>query len=80
MPKSFEGIPWEDLELMDEKEVLRVVDVSKSTWYRGIRDGKFPKPVQLGVRRNKWRPREIHALIEKGRPAPRLKKGASPLG
>lgn len=42
------------------------VPVSKSTWWAGVKDGRFPKPVKLGPRITVWRAEDIHALIETG--------------
>lgn len=44
-------------------QVLEVIPVSKSTWFRGIQAGKFPKPVKLGVRASAWRVEDIRSLI-----------------
>jgi len=43
------------------------IPVSKSTWWAGIRDGRFPKPIKLGARITVWRAEDIHSLIERGR-------------
>lgn len=43
-----------------------VYPVSKSTWWAGVRSGRFPKPVKLGVRITAWRVEDIRALIERG--------------
>ena len=40
------------------------IPVSKSTWWSGVRDGRFPKPVKLGPRITAWRVQDIRALIE----------------
>ncbi len=40
------------------------IPVSKSTWWSGVRDGRFPKPVKLGPRITAWRVEDIRALIE----------------
>ncbi len=42
------------------------IPVSKSTWWAGIKDGRFPKPVKLGARITVWRVADIRALIEHG--------------
>ncbi|MBA5777028.1 AlpA family phage regulatory protein [Stappia sp. F7233] len=42
------------------------IPVSKSTWWAGIKDGRFPKPVKLGPRITVWRVEDIRALIENG--------------
>jgi len=41
------------------------IPVSRSTWWAGIKDGRFPAPVKLGPRTTCWRAEAIHALIEK---------------
>ena len=41
-----------------------LIPVSKSTWWVGVKDGRFPKPVKLGPRITAWRMEDIRALIE----------------
>ena len=43
----------------------RADPVSKSTWWQGVKDGRFPKPVKLGVKTTAWRVEDIRALIER---------------
>jgi prophage regulatory protein len=43
------------------------IPVSKSTWWAGIKTGRFPKPVKLGPRITAWRVEDIRALIEDAR-------------
>lgn len=40
-----------------------IIPVSKSTWWQGVKDGRFPKPVKFGERVTCWRAEDIHALI-----------------
>lgn len=42
------------------------IPVSKSTWWAGIKDGRFPKPVKLGQRITAWRVEDIRSLIDSG--------------
>lgn len=42
------------------------IPVSKSTWWAGIKDGRFPKPVKLGPRITAWRVEDIRSLIDNG--------------
>ena len=42
------------------------IPVSKSTWWAGVKDGRFPKPLKLGSRVTVWRAEDIHALLENG--------------
>ena len=42
------------------------IPVSKSTWWAGVKDGRFPKPLKLGTRVTVWRVEDIRELIENG--------------
>ena len=39
------------------------IPVSKSTWWAGVRSGRFPKPVKLGPRTTAWKAEDIRALF-----------------
>ena len=45
-------------------DILRLFPVSKSTWWKGVKDGKFPAPVKLTERTTAWRVEDIHKLIK----------------
>jgi len=55
-----------DQALLRLPEVLKLIPVSKSTWWNGVRTGKFPQPVKLGERTTCWRRSDILTLVEKG--------------
>ncbi|MEZ6030884.1 MAG: AlpA family phage regulatory protein [Hyphomonadaceae bacterium] len=42
------------------------IPVSRSTWWQGVKDGRFPRPVKLGKRVTVWRVEDIRRLIETG--------------
>ena len=42
------------------------IPVSKSTWWAGIKSGRYPKPVKLSTRITAWRAEDIRAFIEHG--------------
>jgi predicted DNA-binding transcriptional regulator AlpA len=44
-------------------QVLATYPVSKSTWWAGVKSGRYPKPVKLGPRTTAWRVSDIRALI-----------------
>ncbi len=44
-------------------EILKLIPVSKSTWWAGVKSGRFPAPVKLGARITAWRVEDIRALI-----------------
>lgn len=41
-----------------------IIPVSKSTWWQGVKTGRYPKPVKLSERCTAWRAEEIFALID----------------
>jgi predicted DNA-binding transcriptional regulator AlpA len=40
------------------------IPLSKSTWWAGVKDGRYPKPVKLGPRITAWRVEDIRKLIQ----------------
>jgi prophage regulatory protein len=54
-----------DAALLRLPQVLQLIPVGKSTWWNGIKAGKFPKPVRFGPRSVAWRASDIKALIER---------------
>ncbi len=51
--------------LLRLRQVLNLVPVAASTWWAGVRTGKFPKPVKLGPRTTCWKARDILDMIER---------------
>ena len=43
-----------------------IIPVSKSTWWEGVKSGRFPKPIKLGKRITVWKTESIRNLIENG--------------
>lgn len=44
------------------------IPVSRSTWWAGVRSGRYPQPIKLGKRITAWRTEDIRKLIETGAP------------
>ena len=40
------------------------IPVSKSTWWAGVKTGRFPEPLKLGPRITAWRVEDIRSLLE----------------
>jgi predicted DNA-binding transcriptional regulator AlpA len=40
-----------------------MIPISKSSWWAGVAEGKFPTPIKLGSRTTCWRETEVLALI-----------------
>ncbi len=45
-------------------QILNIIPVGKSTWWAGVKSGKYPKPVKLGIRTTAWKVEDIKQLIE----------------
>lgn len=45
-------------------KVLSVIPISKSSWWAGVKTGRFPQPVKLSPRCTAWKVDDIRALIE----------------
>lgn len=39
------------------------IPVSRSTWWAGVRSGRFPQPIKLGPRTTVWRGQDIADLV-----------------
>lgn len=47
------------------RHILQVLPIGKSTWWAGVKSGRYPKPVRtLGQRITAWRVEDIHELIK----------------
>lgn len=42
-----------------------LIPVSNSSWWSGVKSGKYPKPVKLGERTTAWKVEDIRALIDR---------------
>ena len=41
-----------------------IIPVSRSTWWAGVKTGRFPAPVKLGPGITAWRVQDIRTLID----------------
>ncbi|GGI76251.1 hypothetical protein GCM10007973_11340 [Polymorphobacter multimanifer] len=41
-------------------EVLRLIPVGKSSWWAGVKSGRYPQPIKLGPGITVWRIADIH--------------------
>jgi prophage regulatory protein len=47
------------------KGIPPIIPVSKSTWWAGVKSGKYPKPVKLSARCTCWYVEDIRTLMER---------------
>lgn len=50
-------------------QVLSYIPLGKTSWWKGVKSGRFPKPVKLSERCTAWRVEDIRDLITKLSPA-----------
>lgn len=41
-----------------------IIPISKSSWWNGVKSGRYPKPVKLGPRTTAWRVEDIRTLMD----------------
>src|SRR5262245_18720260 len=65
-PRSDGGgvaLPDEDMALIRLPLVLSLFPVGKSSWWNGIAEGRYPKPIRLGKRAVAWRVGDVKKLL-----------------
>lgn len=45
-------------------DVLKVIPVSRATWYAGVKSGKYPPSTKISDRLVGWRRSDIEKLVE----------------
>ena len=45
-------------------QVLALIPVGKSSWWRGVKAGRYPRPVKIAPRTTAWRAQDIAALLK----------------
>jgi prophage regulatory protein len=45
-------------------QVLSVIPLGKTSWWEGVKEGRFPKPVKLSPRCTAWKAEDIRELIK----------------
>jgi len=44
--------------------ISAIIPVGKTTWWSGVKSGRFPQSVKLSARCTAWRCEDIHALLK----------------
>jgi predicted DNA-binding transcriptional regulator AlpA len=45
-------------------QILNVIPISKSSWYRWVKTGRAPAGLKIGEKTTVWRAQDIQALID----------------
>ncbi|HWA00382.1 MAG TPA: AlpA family phage regulatory protein [Caulobacterales bacterium] len=57
-------------DLVNEGEARAIIGgaktpISRATLWRGVKSGRYPKPLKVGVSSNRWKRGELIAVVEK---------------
>jgi len=55
---------FKKLGLLRISQVLELIPIGKSTWWAGVKEGRFPKGVKFGPNTTVWRVEDIENLIK----------------
>jgi len=45
------------------KQVLQIIPIGKTQWWKGVKEGRFPQAIKLGPRTTCWRINDIRNLV-----------------
>lgn len=46
--------------------ITPIIPVSRDTWYKGIKSGRYPQSVRIGARAVAWRAEDVRKLAQEG--------------
>ena len=52
-----------DIALWSCRDVLSHIPISRSSWWAGVKSGRYPAPVRISPKRVAWRASDIRALV-----------------
>lgn len=47
-----------------KRGIAPIVPISRTAWWKGVKEGRFPQPIRLGPKTVVWRVEDIRKLIE----------------
>jgi len=51
------------------KQVLLLIPISKSAWWAGVKDGRYPSSIKLSSRTTVWSAEDVFNMVEQLRAA-----------
>lgn len=48
------------------KGIPALLPICKATWWNGVKSGRFPQPIRLGVKVTCWKAADVMRLVESG--------------
>jgi len=61
---QFQQITEARKEFYKLKDVTHSFSISRSAWYRGVQDGRYPSPIKLSERSSAWRGSDLDKLAD----------------
>jgi prophage regulatory protein len=46
-------------------QVLSLIPIGRTSWWEGVKSGRFPKPIKLSPRCTAWKAEDIRQLIKR---------------
>ena len=62
-PRTPVALPIDDDALIRLPDVLAVFPIGPTSWFKGIAEGRYPKPLRLSARTVAWRVSDIRRLL-----------------
>jgi prophage regulatory protein len=50
--------------LLRVNQILRFIPISRSSWWAGVKSGRYPKPFKLSERTTVWKSQDIKSICE----------------
>ena len=57
------ALPEDDAAFILEEEVLDVLPIGHTSFWRGIAEGRYPRPSKISPRRNAWQVGQIRRVL-----------------
>jgi prophage regulatory protein len=45
-------------------KILQLFPIGRSTWWQGVKTGKYPQPVKLAERTTVWKAKDIREMLD----------------
>ena len=52
--------------LLKDRECCEIINISRASWWNGVKKGIYPQPIKLSSRTTRWKQSEVMALVENG--------------
>jgi predicted DNA-binding transcriptional regulator AlpA len=50
--------------LLRVNQILQFIPISRSSWWAGVKSGRYPKPFKLSERTTVWKSQDIKSICE----------------